>query len=200
MWRLFVVLVTGGAACKAGSGAAGFLTDGDVTDLLADRSLSSDACPLLETGVDPASGDGGNVSGGQQCGGSGSAVVASTHGSFELHSVFVVVYTCAGSGFTIQFADDSTPRRSVELYLPLSPSDSAALLGTHSIGGLIVFGDSNVSGLGTLEVTSSTNPYLPRVAFPAGLIEGRFSFEADGCATASGTFSTPYCQEACVQN
>jgi hypothetical protein len=73
-------------------------------------------------------------------------------------------------------------------------------LGTRSIGGLVVFGDSNVSGLGTLEVTSATNPYVPRVVFPAGLIEGRFGFEGDGCTTVSGTFSTPYCEETCVQS
>ena len=111
--------------------------------------MASDTCPPMDSGVGPASGDGGDTQAGPQCGGSGTAVVASTHGSFELHSV---LWWATSAGEVV------------------SP------------------------------VTSATDPNVPRVAFPAGHIEGRFSFQADGCTTASGTFSTPYCEQACVQN
>jgi hypothetical protein len=124
-WTLLVMLAVGGTACKD-PGADGFMKNGALTDLPADSLMASDTCPPMDSVVDAASGDGGDAPAGRQCGGSGTAVVASTHGSFELHSVFVVVYTCGGSGFTVQFADDSTPRRTVEFYVPLSPGDPTA--------------------------------------------------------------------------
>lgn len=196
-----VGLVVMGLACHdaGGDAATGLMPDGAATDVLTDRSMESEDCVAIDSGGEAASGDGGNVAGGQQCGGDGTAFVVSSHGTFEVHAVFVVAYTCSSSGFAVQLADDSTPRRSVEFYLPLSPSDPTGLVGTRSISGLVMFGDVSVGGPGTLEITSASNPYVPRVAFPAGHIEGRFSFQAEGCTFAAGTFSTPYCEQACVQ-
>jgi hypothetical protein len=196
-WALLISAVALGCGGRVGSDASSDAASPEVAER--DAIVWPEVCPSMDAGDssgEPTSYDS-SVDGRWGCPGEAWASVSSAFESFEARVLHVVLSECDSPGIGISITErpygPSGLGRGVSFALPY-PSP---ILGRHDgIMGGITLDSGYVTGTGTLEITAATDPSS---SLPGGHIEGRFTLTAEGCTVASGTFSGPYCETACIQ-